>query len=64
MLSGGPPENPLQNMIYWTVCGPHGIIEEGKYWRRFSHVSGGKEGIVESDSLERGEGFTYENESF
>ena len=26
----GSPENPVKNMIYWTVCGPHGIIEKGK----------------------------------
>ena len=25
----GSPENPVKNMIYWTVCGLHGIIEKG-----------------------------------
>lgn len=24
-----PVKNPVKNMIYWTVCGLHGIIEKG-----------------------------------
>ena len=42
-------------MIYWTGCGPHGIIEKGKM---------AKIHMAEFLRLERGEGITYENEGF
>lgn len=40
----GSPENPVKNMIYWTVCGLHGIIEKGILGADSAMCLGEKEG--------------------
>nr|WP_147353643.1 hypothetical protein [Clostridium sp. AF37-5AT] len=40
----GSPENPVKNMIYWTVCGLHGIIEKGIPGADSAMCPGEKEG--------------------